>query len=148
MIIRSGAVVLVADGRRVRLLRNEGDAAQVAFAPLFEMSIDDPPTRNLGSDRPGRMQVAAGERHSAYADTDWHRRAEEDFARGVAGLLEAVLDESGAGDVVIVAPPQTLGEMRSHYGRATRERLVAEMAKDLTGEPLDRIAAIVGAIGE
>jgi protein required for attachment to host cells len=44
---------------------------------------------------------------------------------------------------VIVAPPRTLAELRRHYSREVSARIVAEIGKDLTGYPVDEIAAII-----
>jgi protein required for attachment to host cells len=44
---------------------------------------------------------------------------------------------------VIVAPPRTLAELRRHYSREVSARIVAEIDKDLTGHPVDEIAAII-----
>jgi protein required for attachment to host cells len=41
---------------------------------------ENPPTREQGTDRPGRVHVRIGPTRSAVEDTDWHRLAEERFA--------------------------------------------------------------------
>jgi protein required for attachment to host cells len=39
-------------------------------------------------------------------------------------------------DIVIIAAPKTLGEMRKHYHKKLEEALVGEIAKDLTGHSI------------
>lgn len=41
--------------------------------------------------------------------------------------------------LIVVAPPKTLGELRKHYHKEVSGRLVGELAKDLTGHPVDQI---------
>ena len=45
--------------------------------------------------------------------------------------------------LIIVAPPKTLGELRKHYHKEVEGRIEAEIAKDLTGHPVDRIEAVL-----
>lgn len=45
--------------------------------------------------------------------------------------------------IVIVAPPRILAQLRRHHSRQVSARIVAEIDKDLTGHPVDEIAAII-----
>ena len=42
-------------------------------------------------------------------------------------------------DVVLVADPATLGEMRPQLHQETRQRMLAEIAKDWTNVPLEQV---------
>lgn len=46
-------------------------------------------------------------------------------------------------ELIIVAAPKVLGEMRKHYHKELSARLKAEIAKDLTGHPPDQIETIL-----
>ena len=48
---------------------------------------------------------------------DWHRFAKEQFARDVAAALEAAALKKLYEELVIVAPPQALGDLRQALGR-------------------------------
>ena len=50
------ALVVVADGRRARVLRNIGTPRHISFETELEMEQDNPPTREQGTDRPGRRR--------------------------------------------------------------------------------------------
>ena len=53
---------------------------------------------------------------------------------------------AGAFDrIVVIAPPQTLGELRAHYGAEMKKRLLAEIDRDLTKHPLADIETQVAA---
>jgi protein required for attachment to host cells len=47
--------------------------------------------------------------------------------------------------LIIVAPPKTLGELRKHYHKEVERRLTGEIAKDLTGHPVEEIEKILSA---
>ena len=64
------------------------------------------------------------------------RRPNGSNARAIAGEIEALL---------VIADPKTLGEMRQHYHSELGKRLVGEIDKTLTGQPLDKIATAIAA---
>ena len=45
--------------------------------------------------------------------------------------------------LIIVAPPKTLGELRKHYHKQVESRITAEIPKDLTGHPVQKIEAVL-----
>ncbi|WP_163365778.1 baeRF12 domain-containing protein, partial [Enterobacter asburiae] len=65
------AYVLVCDGRKALFLRNEGDAQYLNLKTEQVFEHDNPPTREQGSDKPGRSYASVGERRSAMEQTDW-----------------------------------------------------------------------------
>ena len=65
--------------------------------------------------------------------TDWHDIEKHRFARAVASALNSLLQQSRAEQVVIVAPPRTLADLRRSFSPAVEKLIVAEIAKDLTG---------------
>src|SRR5262245_50540846 len=85
--IRAGALVLTADGSKARLLRNKGTAMHVELVSELELKQDNPPTREQGTDRPGRYSGTDRVSRSAVEQTDWHRLAEERFAGEIADRL-------------------------------------------------------------
>ena len=75
--------------------------------------------------------------------------AEPDLAALPSPALDSS-NHSGGGhhsshiaQLVIFAPPRTLGEMRRHYHKQTEKSLLKEVAKDLIGKkPADILAAL------
>ena len=49
------------------------------------------------------------------------------------------LQRTHVSDILVIADPKTLGEMRRHYHGELKKRLVGEIDKTMTGEPTDRI---------
>ncbi len=133
--------ILVADGARALVVLNEGPGKGLKTVPGREIKIDNPPTRDLGTDRPGRSQESVGgARHAMEPRIDWHEQRKEEFARAIAQKL----DEDAAGGrfdrLVLVAPPATLGRIRAALKPATRKRVEGEINKDLTHVPVDQLA--------
>lgn len=145
MRIEHGALVLVADAAKMLLLRNEGDRRYAVLETMASEVVESQPSRELGSDRPGRVHASVGDRSSAYGDTDWHRQSGDEFARHVAVMLEEAAGQQPDVDIVVVAAPRTLSELRKHYGRETRRRLVGEIPKDLAGHVTDDIIDTISA---
>lgn len=133
--ISHGAWVLVADARKALLLYNEGDPTYPNLKTLQTIEAGkNPATSAQGSDRPGR--AVTGERRSAVGQTDWHAQAEAQFAVHVVNTL---FKSPPPVPVILVAPPAFLAEIRKHLSEQAREKVVAEIAKDLTHEPVSEI---------
>lgn len=145
MKIAHDTLIMVADGSKMLLLRNRGDQKYSVLQTLSHEEDDNPPSRKHGTDTPGRTHSSTGERRSGYDETDWHTQAEEAFARSAAEQLEQAAQEDSEAPIIVIAAPSTLGVMRKHYGRTTKERLAAEIDKDLTGHSTEDIEASIAA---
>ena len=142
MKISHGALVLVADGRKSLLFRNEGDEKYPVLETIEHARIDNPPARAQGTDRPGRSFASTGKRRTAYIQPDRHRLAEERFATETARRLEHVA-ASLDGSVVIIAPPAFLGELRHQLDGSLAQRISAEIPKDLSHHTTDDIVEVI-----
>ncbi len=123
--------VVVCDGVKALVFRNDGDAELLNLTLLDVRFEPDPPTRELGSDRPGRTFQSHGFNRSAEDETDWHAQAEVAFLSRVAERLDAAVREGSIKHVVLVAPPKALGLLRQQLSPAARAAVTAEVAKDL-----------------
>lgn len=141
--LKHGAWVVVADGEKALFFRNEGDALYPDLTVIREMIEENPPTREQGSDRPGRFNDGPSPHRSAVADTDWHRQAKERFADDIAEKLYKAAHRGDFDTLVLVAPPVVLGEMRKKLHPEVNDMVVAELAKTLTNHPVDEIEKIV-----
>lgn len=147
MKIEHDTLVIVADGAKVLLFRNEGDSKYPVLETLAHEVRDNPASAEQGTDAPGRTQSRMGSSRSSYQETDWHQQAEDEFARHAAAELERLAQRHPDSGVVVIAAPRTLAGLRRHYGRTTAERLLAEIDKDLTGHATDDIVAAIAAHG-
>jgi len=133
------AFVFVGDGRKALFLRNEGDEKFLNLKTEQVFKDDNPPTREQGTDRPGRTFASADGRHAGMAQTDWHDLEEHRFAHAVAAALEKVVRERGVKALVVAAPPRTLAELRRSFHADVQSLIIAEIDKDLTNQPIDQI---------
>lgn len=144
MRIAKGVVVMVVDGAKMLLFRNDGTYQSPALTTLAHREIDNPASSAQGTDTPGRTRARVGERRSGYEETNWHQQAEDRFAAEAAAALEQALVQEKGG-AVVVAPPRTLAVLRKHYGSETKARLLGEIAKDLvhhvTGDIIETLTA-------
>ena len=130
--IPAGALVLIADGTKARLLRNKGNALQVDFGTELELEQENPPTREQGTDKPGRYLAADRVSRSAVEQTDWHLQAEERFAAQMSDLLYGMAHAHKFNHLVVIAAPKVLGNLRAAFHPEVATRVLAEVAKDLT----------------
>ena len=137
--IPHGAHVFIADGRKALLLRNEGDATHPNLKTEQVFENDNPPTREQGTDKPGRSYASVGSRRSAMEQTDWHELDEHRFAKDIADMLQVLVREKSIEALVIAAPPRTLAELRKSMHDEVKKRIIAEVDKDLTNQPVCEI---------
>lgn len=141
--IEPDGIVVVVDGSKALVLVNEGSVNEPKLVVHHKTEIDNPPARDLGADRGGRMHSSATGRTTAFAPSDYHREAETAFVTDVAAWLDR--RAAGQAPVIVVAPPAALAVLREKIGGALRERVVAEIDKTLTKHPVEEIATIVTA---
>ena len=139
---------VVADGKRLRVLERP-----IGTAPWRELEAEaaeqsDPPSRELGTDRPGRVHESVGSaRHAVEPRQDLHEAAEAAFAREVAERLERAAMGGRYDRLVLVAPPAFLGRLRLALGTRVRQRLAGTLNRELTRAPARDIAERLAAEG-
>ncbi|WP_029041655.1 host attachment family protein [Cucumibacter marinus] len=136
--------VLVADGQKALILTNEGDERFLNLKVVRELEQENPPTREQGTDRPGRFNDGGGAHRSAVAETDWHQLAEERFAKDAADLLYRNVHRGDFKQVVLVAAPEVLGEIRKNLHKEVAAKVVGEIPKTLTNHPIGEIEKHLG----
>lgn len=138
MLIPAGSIILVTDGARLRVYRNEGSATAPRLVQEDGLEVHLPSSAGMGDDRPGRTFASRGAGRSAYETADPHDVAEAQFAEAAAERVRKLLE---AGEkVLLAAAPRTLGQMRKALGPETRSRLLAELDADYTKAPPDELA--------
>ncbi|WP_242218550.1 host attachment protein [Shinella zoogloeoides] len=131
MILPNGATVAVVDGHRLLLFRN------MAHEPGIELLALPPPHLPEG-------HGGSGARHrNSIANPDKIRLLEDDFAATVCAALNRAAVAGEITELLIIADARTLGEMRQHFHRSLKERLLGEIVKDMTGHSRTEIEAAV-----
>lgn len=133
------AFILVGDGRKALFLRNEGDEKFPNLKVERVLEHENAPTREQGTDQPGRAFSGAHGRRAGMEQTDWHEVEEHKFARDVAAAMETLVRTRGTKALVVVAPAKTLAELRTAFHADVKSRIVAELDKDLTKHPVHEI---------
>jgi len=129
MILPNDTTVAVVDGEKLRLFRNKGIEPRIQLVEETAAGIQP---ANQGS----------GARHrSTSANPDRSRLEEDDFAASAAARLNRLMLDGEIVSLFVIADPRTLGELRRHFHDVTRENLVGDLAKDLTGSSVETIEA-------
>jgi protein required for attachment to host cells len=138
--------ILIADGTRARILKNEGPGKGLHPAIDGEFHHEAPRTHEIGTDRPGRTKESANTTRHAMEQSDWHRFEKEKFAKEMAQVLERA-EQAGAYDrLILVAPPKTLGDLRGALADPVRKKVTGEIGKDLTPMALGEMPAHLEAV--
>ena len=119
MILPTDTIVAVADGEKLHLFRNIGTETEMSLTAASDQEIE----------------TATGS-NSSSANPDESRAQEDGFATGIVAMLNHRVLAGKFSNIVIIAAPKTLGEMRKHYHKKLEEALVGEIAKDLTGHSI------------
>ena len=129
MRIPSNAHVAIVDGENFTVMRNGG-------APL-EPKLDRAEQPDLSA-----TNYSAGVRHQDNIEREKGTSPQLDELAHAAAAAEWLNSQCVSGDIadlLVIADPKTLGEMRHHYHSELEKRLVGEIAKTMTGQPTDKI---------
>jgi len=129
--IPHGGLVVVCDGEKSMLLRNDGDVGRLRLTEVETRSEPHPPSRDIGTDRAGRVHQSVGQGRSATEETDWHQQAEAQFLADLAKRVDWLVQDQHVESVTVIAPPRALGVLRANYGAGLRAAISAEIPKDL-----------------
>ncbi len=132
MRLPANAHVAIVDGENFTVMRNSGKP--------FEPKLS-------GAEKPdlSATNFSAGVKHQDAVGQRLGRTDLDELAHGAAAA-EWLNAKSIAGeitDVLVIADPKTLGEMRRHYHSELEKRLVGEIDKTVTGEPTERIEEVI-----
>jgi protein required for attachment to host cells len=137
--IRPSDWILVCDGKKALILENLGTGDSPNLHVRTVLGHDDPRTRDLGTDAPGRAFASIGNRRSAMQTTDWHEQAERDFLRAVVEYLVSAVSDGNLNGLAVVAPPRALGVLREASPAGLYTLVRAEVGHDYTHLPVDEI---------
>jgi len=131
MILPTGTTVAVANSESVRLFHNAGVKPGVH---LVEITAAPPAPARSGS---------GARHHISSANPDGGRLDADVYAAATAAFLNKLSLNGTIEHLVVVSDPRTLGEMRKHFHRDLRGKIIAEFAKDFSQRPLEDIASLI-----
>ncbi len=130
--------VVLADGNSARFFRHEGPGKGLAPLPELDRSTKPLKAGDIMADKPGRSFSSSGHGRSALEpSTDPVEKIEADFAKGIADLLAEKLQGNAYQRLVIVAAPDSLGNIRKFLSAQVGETVIAELPKNLINTPVN-----------
>lgn len=136
--------LLVADGKQAQAYHYEGPQSHPRADAAFAFAHDDLPSRDILSDKPGRMQPSAGTGATAFAPrTDAHELAEARFLDHVVAQLAAAIGAGRCDRIILAAPPKALGHLRKVLPANVQKAIIREIDKDLTNMPVEKLGKVV-----
>ena len=133
--------VLVADAGTATVWCKAGANGRLAAVEGGQFDAPRSHGQDIYADDRGRsFESVGGQRHGMERPTSPEDQGRAAFARLITGWLE----RPGAGQhfdcLAIAAEPKMLGALRSHLPAALRDKVVAELHKDLTKATPEEIA--------
>lgn len=125
--IPTGTWVVVADGTGARLFHNMGKGATVSLKQQSMLEPEDLLGDGPSGKRPAEQSEQAND--------------EATFAKQLAHHLNAAALKHEFSDLVLMADPQTLGQLRPQLHNETTKRIIKEIAKTFTNSPVADIEA-------
>jgi protein required for attachment to host cells len=122
------ALVALANGERFLLMRNLGQPFEPKLEKIGELDLE-------------LTNFSAGVRHQDPAGQRSGSTRIDELAHGAA-IAEWFNGKTLNGEndpLVIAADPKTLGQIRQHCHQELRSRIVGELAKDLTNQPIEAV---------
>lgn len=127
MLIPHGAVIAVVDGKAWELYRNAGTEAATELVAMETPALVE-------------HNHSSGSSHASP-----HQQDETAHCAAVADWLNRQVQQHKIAQIVLIAPPRALGELRHALNKATQHTVIKELAKDMIGrQPNDIIAALRG----
>ena len=122
--------ILIADGSRARLLSRTTEEPQILQLEDWDHEAGRLPEHLTQSDDLGST-VGQGTHHSSMtASNDPKRHSQHVFAKKLAEFLKH--DCNLYDQLMVVAAPKFLGDLRKEFDGVVSRKVVAELGKDLT----------------
>lgn len=124
------ALVVVADGVGARFFRNAGNALHIELSAEGELKPSNLDGEGASGARPSEQSPQEGD------EATFAKQLAKDLYRRAHGGEFAAL--------VLIADPQTLGQIRPLLHKEVLQRLTAELGKTLTKAPVSDIQKALG----
>lgn len=140
--------ILAADGNQARLLKGVNLMKDGQQSPEQEVFRWEPKkVQDIMADKPGRSHSSVGPGRSAMEySSDPVREEQQKFTAEVASRLDDYAAEGAFDRLVVCAAPQTLGDLRNKLSERTRTLTTAEIDKNFSNLPTDKLISSVRSI--
>ncbi len=132
--------VMVADAGHARVLAKAGPKEHLAQVAGLEFEHANPKSSDLGRDSLPRTFDSMGPgRHAVAPKSDPHRAEKRHFAKELAETLDSGFESKAFDELIIIAPPQMIGDLRPMLSDGVKSRLKQEILLDLAKAPISEI---------
>ena len=160
--------VLVADGGKAKIYQQtrtkrsvplrgnarqpnlvESVSAELELVPGMQWQAESSGNYETGRNATGMVFESVGTtRHMNEPHVDVRKQVKHDFARHIAGEIDAAKEAKKFDQLFLVVAPRVLGELRESLSKASQKAIVGEIPKDLTGAtPADVLKHVQDATG-
>ena len=146
MAIPHGALVLVAYGKKVLWLRNQGDSELIDLRTESHDRRDDPMDREIKTDAPGTQGQRWGDGRPAMDEVDFHQQGEDRWIKDAAEEVNRRALSNDFDALAVIIPPKALGEFRKKLHKEAERRIVLTVNKEMTDRPIPDIEELL--VGE
>ena len=126
------AHIALVDGERFVFARNDGQPFEPKLSVVATPSLE---TTNYSA---GVRDQDDGGRRSGSSDLE-----ELAHAAAVTEWLNSQALDGKLGELIVIADPKSLGEMRRHYHKELQACLIGEIDKAIANEPLEAVAKAI-----
>ena len=109
-------------------------ASELRGVHLVEITAAPPVPAHSGS---------GARHHTGSANPDGKQLVEDDFVAATAAFLNKLSLDGTIEHLVVVSDRRTPGEMREHFHRDLRGKIIGDLAKDFSRRPLEDIASLI-----
>ena len=146
MTIPNGALVLVADGKKMLFLRNKGDEGIIDLRTEAHDEREDSKDSELKTDAPGTQSPRAGIGRDTMEETDYHQQEEDRWVKDAAEELKKRALRNDFNALVLIVPPKALGVLRKELHKEVEKRVILTINKEMTDRPIPDIEELL--VGE
>jgi len=143
MAIPHGALVLVADGKKLLFLRNKGDEGMIDLRTESHDHREDRKDSEIKTDAPGTQGQSAGYGRPAMDETDFHQQEEDRWVKDAAEELKRRALRNDFESLVVIAPPKALGVLRKELHKEVERRIILTVNKEMTDRPIPDIEELL-----
>jgi protein required for attachment to host cells len=128
--------IAIADSAKARIYASTGPRLKLELVHELDSEAARRLTQDLVTDKPGRSFASASPRRSGMEPpSDPQDLEKHKFVRDLVGYLDAAAQDDSFDDLILVAAPRTLGEIRKLMNGQAAARVRTELDKDLTNIP-------------
>jgi len=133
--------IVIADGDQAKVFEHEGPGKGLRAIKDLQFEQEHLKAQEIMADKPGRAFSSAGPgaRSSMEYSSDPVAVRERRFVERLADMLNEKQQQGKFDRLVIAAAPAALGDIRPALSDKVKETILAEMPKDLTNVPTQKL---------